>query len=335
LKTLAVVVCNNGLGHIKRVLHVLRRLQIPSAQAYRTTVYVDIEKLSHFPALTRALLQRKNILFSDVRSGGAAYEPEFMAKYKKALKEADHVWSDNLVFPLKYRPDVFLTGSFLWSEIKPDLKQSQRERELLVKNRPAMIANKYFATPGVKTLTRYSGVGIYDYLLPRLSAEFPAGILLSCGQSRAAKLHFERDLSRLKEAVRVIPQDIRIYIEPDFFGPFRAFKNVKKADFTEKMFSRISAAAIRPGLGTVCDVLLKGGRIFAFFEDDNFEVRHNAKVLERLGLGQKCRDIPDALTRAAGFLGDRQGRKKHLARVKKIDFHGVEETVEKIREILH
>lgn len=336
MKTVAVIVCNNGLGHLKRVLHLVKRLHHRPPAEIRTDIYVDSDKLGRFPSLTRALFRSGgNTRFFDVHTDGPSFEREFLSKYRKSLMTADYVWSDNFVFPLKYRPDVFLTGSFLWLDVSSEKADVQREKEILLKNRPVMIANKYFATPGVKNLTKYIGVGIYEYFRPQVSPQISSALLLSCGQSRPARLFFERSLERLQHGLERIPSDLEVFLEPDYYPYFRSFKNVKKARYTERMFNRISAAAVRPGIGTICDVLLKGGRIFAFFEDGNFEVRYNAGVLEELGVGETCGTADAALAAAARYLGHEERRIKHLSHLAKIDFRGLEETTAKIREIIY
>ena len=92
----------------------------------------------------------------------------------------------------------------------------------------------------------------------------------------------------------------------------------------------------RPGMGTVCDTLSSGGRIFAFHEEEhNFEVKHNAFVLEKLNAGQKCDNVAGALQSAFEYLNDTSAREKHREVLKKLDFNGLEQTADKIQEILN
>jgi hypothetical protein len=96
------------------------------------------------------------------------------------------------------------------------------------------------------------------------------------------------------------------------------------------MFGYVKAAVIRPGMGTVCDVLSKGSRVFAFMEGGNFEIEHNATVLEQLGIGHICGSIADGVDAAMDFLRDTNARDKHLTNIDNLDFNGVEDLTGKI-----
>ena len=336
MKKVAVIVCNNGLGHIKRVLWLLRLFYKNFPSNIQADVFVNSEKLKYFPSITNYFNRNKyRISFSNIRADSFNYEEEFLSKYKNHLENADYIWSDNLIFPLKYRKEVFLTGSFLWLDVINDVNVVKREEEILIENQPIMIANKYFATPNVKNLTKFEGVGMYEYFPFHIPENLPHKILLSCGKSPSANVFFKKYLPVLNKEIKKIPSHIEIFIEADYYQNFCFAKNVKKANFSEEMFSCISAAAIRPGVGTVCDVLLKGGRIFSFFEDNNFEINHNAEILEKLKVGEKCHDVKIALNKSVKYLFDKKLQEKHFAYLKKIDFRGLNDTVTKIKEILN
>lgn len=336
MKKVAVIVCNNGLGHIKRVLWLLRLFYKKFPSNIQADIFVGSDKLKYFPSITNYFNKNKyRISFFRVNADSVNYEEEFLSKYKSHLESADYIWSDNLIFPLKYRKEVFLTGSFLWLDVIDDVNVAKREEEILIENHPIMIANKYFATPNVKNLTKFIGVGMYEYFTFHIPENFSHKILLSCGKSRSANIFFKKYLPVLKKEIKKIPSHIEIFIEANYYQNFCFTKNVKKANFSEEMFSCISAAAIRPGVGTVCDVLLKGGRIFSFFEENNFEINHNAEILEKLKVGEKCHDVKIALNKSVKYLFDKKLQEKHFNSLKKLDFQGLDETVIKIKEILN
>lgn len=336
MKKVAVIVCNNGLGHIKRILWLLSLFYKTFPSKIQADIFVNSEKLKYFPSITNYFNENKyRISFSNISTDSVNYEEEFLSKYKNHLESADYIWSDNLIFPLKYRKEVFLTGSFLWLDVIDDVNVAKREEEILLENHSVMIANKYFATPNVKSLTKFTGVGMYEYFTFHISEDFSHKILLSCGKSRSANIFFKKYIPVLKKEIKKIPSNIEVFIEPDYYQHFCGAENIKKANFSEEMFSCISAAAIRPGIGTICDVLLKGGRIFSFFEDNHFEINYNAEVLEKLGVGKKCQNVTEALAQAVKYLFDKRQQEKHINSLKKLDFQGLDETVTKIKEILN
>ena len=336
MKKVAVIVCNNGLGHIKRVLWLLRLFYEKFPSKIQADIFVNSEKLKYFPSITNYFNKNKyRISFFRVNADSVNYEEGFLSKYKNHLESADYIWSDNLIFPLKYRKEVFLTGSFLWLDVIEDVNVAKREEEILIENHPIMIASKYFATPNVKNLTKFVGVGMYEYFPFHIPENFSHKILLSCGKSPSANIFFKKYIPVLKKEIKKIPSPIEIFIDEDYYQNFCFAKNVKKANFSEEMFSCTSAAVIRPGVRTICDVLLKGGRIFSFFEENNFEINHNAEVLEKLKVGEKCHDVTAALAQAVEYLSDKGKQEKHINSLKELDFHGLVETVIKIKEILN
>lgn len=337
MKRLAVVVCNSGLGHINRVLHLIDLLCRRSPGRLEIVVFVDLTKLHKFPALFDKLeVQKNKVNFFDIQAGVLEYEQEFIAKYKNELEQADIIWSDNLIFPLKYRKEVFLTGSFLWFEVMPEHAEMKREEEVFFSRQPILIGNKDFTVPRLQAMSSFVGVGIYNYF-PDLNKERNGsqGILLSCGGTEGARGYFQSQLPKVRKILKEIGGEAEIFVEQDFYADL-AGPGVKPADFSHRMFKSVAAAVIRPGMGTVCDTLSSGGRIFAFCEEEkNFEVRHNSLVLEKLDVGFKCDSIDRALHSALEYLKNAPAREEHRKALRKLDFNGLEQTVEKIREILN
>jgi hypothetical protein len=321
MRRICVIVCNSGLGHVRRVLGILKRLQ---GTEFQFDVFADQGKLKAYPEAKSF----KNVAFYHVSGDVLSYEHDFVSRYPSAFNRAAVVWSDNLSFPLKYHPNLVLTGSFLWS----DVLDVPGEEDLLTRLKPRMIGNEYFATPRLKRLTSFVPVGMYRYGTVDNLVE-KSGILLSCGQTNQAKAFFKMQIPTLRKAISALPPEIELHVEPDYFLELNINSGVKLADFSEGMFNRIAAAVIRPGMGTVSDVLASGGRIFSFYEQGNFELEHNADVIERLGVGKYYKDLGQGLLDAVSFLNDSKARQEHQAAVAKMDFSGLDQTVEKLKEI--
>jgi hypothetical protein len=266
----------------------------------------------------------------DIKADIYQYEKEFVSKYENYLHDCDLVWSDNLLFPLKYTHAFVMTGSFLWSQVVGGLEY---EAELMREKKPVVVGNKYFATPLLKQSENFKGVGIYDYFGHR-KAQSGHGVLLSCGRTERARAYFEDQLSEIRKMVNDISKDIEIYVEPDFLNRFEARSNIKEATFDHRMYQRIGAAVIRPGIGTISDTLSSGARIFSFREDDNFELKYNMTAIESLRVGQGAGSIPKALNLAVQYLSDQGQQRGHSRNIAKLNFNGVEETVEEIRRML-
>jgi hypothetical protein len=335
MKEIAVVVCNNGLGHIKRVLWVLKFLYDNLSGGIRANVFVDLDKIKYFPAVIDLFGQNKwSISFQDIKADIYNFEFEFIGKYKRYLEESDYIWSDNLLFPLKYRKEVFITGSFLWFDVINDGAFVDKEIDILAKNKPVMIGNRYFATPNVRKLTTFFQVGLYKYGTVLYTKKESKGLLVSCGKSKSGNDLFKRNLHIVKNKINEISKEISIYVESDYHKYFISNKNVLKASFTEEMFANITAASVRPGFGTISDLLLHGGRIFAFYEDNNFELEYNSKVIVDLKIGENNKEIGESIDSAVNFILSKNQQANHLNTVKKIDFNGLDETLQIMKDIL-
>lgn len=336
MKKLIVIVCNNGLGHTKRVLYLLKLLFSGSIRKWQVNVFLDKRNVRYFPELSFFLEKEKgriNLIHADY--GHFEYENMFLNKYRSYLENCDYIWSDNLTFPLKYRKEVFLTGSFLWSDVATARNFVRKEEEALLKSRPIAIGSKYFCTPRLKKLTSFTGVGIYNYLRFGISGKNRYSLLLACGRSKPGKSLFKKNVVYFKDKISRLPLRYRFYLESDYYHLFSDFKNAVKAKFDNKMFCRISAAVIRPGIGSVCDVLIKGGRVFSFYENGNPEMIHNSRVLASLGVGECGRTPLKALTLALRYLDDEKQQRKHILRISCLNFNGLNETADKIQELLN
>ena len=313
------------------MLHILKRYCDRSPNTLKASVFIDTTKLNAFPSLREYFAQKHfSVEFFHIDAEVSVYEEKFLYQCKNDLEKFDILWSDNLIFPLKYHNKVFLTGSFLWADV---YEEFTKEYELLRRKKPIMIGNKYFATDGVKNHTAFYGVGIYDYSSLRKPKRLLPNVLLSCGTTNEAKKYLSEHFPRVRNMIKRSPHHIKVFLEPQFYEDLKTEFNVSRATFDEEMFSSISAAVIRPGLGSICEVLLKGGRIFAFGEDNNAELEHNAKVLQRLHVGEKCHNVAEAFERALNYLDNEQQQKAHLSYLDDLDFHGINQTVEKIEEI--
>ena len=96
-----------------------------------------------------------------------------------------------------------------------------------------------------------------------------------------------------------------------------------EADFTNEMFQYCAAVCIRPGLGTVSDALISRNRIFTFSKHDSFEMDHNAKVIESLNVGKKCRDPYHAYSEALDYVRTKEKINEQILRASHLRTDGV------------
>lgn len=335
MRRLGVIVCNSGRGHLKRVLWVLRKLLERAKLPLQVDIFVNKEKLLAFETLIAEINGfSSKVYFHDIKAGVIAYEEEFLKNYAHFFKEANYIWSDNLVFPVKHHPNVFLTGQFLWADVVDNEIFVNNEKSMLRQANPPMIGVEYFATPNVRELTRFIGVGHFNYLLPSNEGGDRRGILLACGGTEEANVYFNEQLNEVLKKVGALADHALIFVEPLFWDRFPRHKNIQKALFSDDMYSQVAAAVIRPGMGTICDCLAKRVKIFSFYEEGNFELAFNSQVLKERGVGVDAANIPHALDLAFGYLNNAQEQRQYQKNVGLIKGNGLNLVVDEIRKLI-
>lgn len=301
-KTIAALACSNGLGHTRRLMSI-SSFMLKNGFNVKIDLYVSDESLrilSKWPELIY-LKSNQNVNFINFIYPNCQSERIDNIEQKNwcdidlpDLSDYDLVWSDNVLQVLSFRPDAIISGSFFWYEVFTNLKNKsikikkfiQEQKKLIKLYEPHIAGNEYFATPAVRKNTNFVPVGLYRYNTS-FSSNKSRSILLSCGLGGE-----EIELSK-NALLKILNDNLKppdyLYVEPRIL-PNKYPKWIKIADFSAEMFNNCVAACIRPGLGTVSDSLINNIRIFSFSNPDSFEMEHNGKIIEELGLGEYNRD---------------------------------------------
>jgi predicted glycosyltransferase len=191
------------------------------------------------------------------------------------LMETDHVLSDNLVEVLAIRPDSWLCGSFLWSDVLKTYAQESRacaqfvarENALLQSVRPFMLANKYLATPEVRRKTRIVELGwvIEEPIVNTLSRR--EIVLVHGGGTRI--------LDSLVKALADLLREHGLRVMTDLENDLDRF------DYTEETWARVGLVICRPGIGTVTECVKWRIPMLLIPDAANSEARHVVHTLER------------------------------------------------------
>ena len=78
----------------------------------------------------------------------------------------------------------------------------------------------------------------------------------------------------------------KIFVDERLY-PQNPILKVKKFNYSRSQFEQISACICRPGLGILSDCLENNIKVFTVFEKNNFEMIHNSKTIEKIGVGEK------------------------------------------------
>lgn len=299
------VVCGNGYGHLRRALQVAAKVMEDDG-AHVIQVIGATTHESMFQTWTGEMGIRGHVSFvngrteNNVRVGLPAdyslsdYSMSLgLIGEKLALFEPDRVVSDNLVGVLRERKDTILMGSFFWGDVltgKPVIEEIARfENELLRQHTPEMIGVEDIAMPGVRERTRFTG-------LPWFCEPYPAGLkddALKSGRQVLVTGGGTNVLGTILEPLATeLAADSRLQVFVDKkLG--EANPALRQFSFASRDFQQLDWIICRPGAGILTEAVRY--RIpLCTLADDNIEINHNAKCVERLGIGFPYQDWESA-----------------------------------------
>tara|TARA_Y100001970_G_C14250705_1_gene871626 strand:- start:4886 stop:5929 length:1044 start_codon:yes stop_codon:yes gene_type:complete len=333
-KTIAVLACANGLGHVRRVISIIS-FMLKNGFEGKIEAFIPINHLSYFENWEDCnyFINNDRVSIKDFtypQKNKIKTNHLFGKEWEKIelpdLSGYDIVWSDNILQVLEQRNDAIISGSFFWYEVfeknmvgngLENFVKSQKR--LLYSIKPRMIGNEYFSTKEVKLNTEFYPVGLYRYST-LYREKNNKGILLSCG------LGGEEEALTKKAIKQIIDENIKppdlLYVEPRLL-PKRFPDWVKEADFSDEMFHYCAAVCIRPGMGTLSDSLISRNRVFAFSKKNSYEMIHNSNVIERLLIGQKSKDAFHAYKDAIEYLKDQEQVSQQIYRTSHLRMDGV------------
>lgn len=282
------IACDNGLGHVRRVVTVANEL---AGQGARVTVLARTDQAGRFGWPAQHFETGTSVEALRRGDKNACLWHERLPD----LDGYDVVVSDNLPEVLLVREDAVLMGSFLWHLVVEgaDAAYLEASQQLVSSRRPAMIGAGLFASPELKAITRYRDVGLFR------TAEIPRGdktdLLVACGRSGSGE---EEAAAGVQLLMAMGPGPFQaVHVEPRLLGDSHP-PWMRPADFSTWMYSRVAAAIIRPGVGTVTEALQAGCDIYCFYERGNGEMAFNASQIASHGFGFDCGGIDAALQQA-------------------------------------
>jgi hypothetical protein len=344
---IAVFGCSNGLGHVRRIIAITCQLFRLGFKG-EITAYLPKSHIQHMKKWHECTLfvSNKNIKIIDFcyprlpqSKTEAIYDKNWNEIVIPDLSQYDLVWSDNITQIVGLREDTILTGTFLWYDVFSRYTANNKidnfvleQRNIVRSIKPTMISNDYFATPEVRNYTRYHPVGLYQYNSEVLSKKLKndniyCDVLFACGLGGE-----EEGITR--EALKKIiskyeKMNFTLWVEPRIL-PEEYPDWIKKANFSSDLYRRCKAAIIRPGIGTLSDVLAHSGRPFTFYNNANYEMSHNASVLVNKELGEICDDPMSAFEKSLEYIEDKKKISNQHRLCNNLSMEGVPETAKAI-----
>ena len=282
--TCAIVVCDNGLGHLRRAALFAQALFL---KGFKPTLFCTRLKYEHVLNSITGLnkYSTKDISLPTLDSRLDYGKDYLLDAWKDKLSELsnfDLVISDNYPEILQIQPTTILSANFFWHDILKEKHPYYYDycQELLLRHEPLVIGSKHFAMPLVKEQSNYKSIGIISNHI-QLSREIQQDSLLLTGGSTSV---MKEKMQEIAESIlKINKHDIPykyIYIDPSIYENDMP-DYVKKASFSYSELSRIKTAIIRPGLGIISDLLKHKPKIHCVLEN-NREIQHNYNSLKRL-----------------------------------------------------
>jgi len=302
MKRVAIIACDNGLGHVRRCYLIGRDL---AGRGCVVDLFAPRAKFNRFVTLFGAVERLSNVDFSTGTSITALRQgDENAVLWHERLPQMESyhvVISDNLPEILHVRPDAVLSGHFFWHDALDGLPTQyfQSMESLLRKHNPLVIASELFASDRVQNCPRYTPVGLFFSEQPREDARNGDALLISGGTTPALQTELQ---ALVKEIFINKPKDFNVvYVDSSLLPATVGVKApeyplwVRQATYDTEMYRRIRVAICRPGIGTITDLLQHGGFPICVYERGNREVKENARRVEAAGLGLAVGAVAQAI----------------------------------------
>ena len=282
--SVALIACSNGYGHTRRLLSIYCALKNKGIRAKlfaKKKIITDLVKLYSL-SMPNYLHFDSNTNIEHLINGKALnweYKVPKLDKYKVVV-------SDNLPDILSIRKDTILSGSFLWhhSLKKINSKLKSKHEFLLSNYKPIMISSNLFSPKYLLEKTDLRKVGLFSFnKIGNTDKNQKRNLLISFGSNGDPK-KFERFLNKIIKNTIIINSFNKIWIEPNLYSN-NLPKNCFKASYTREMYCTLNLAIIRPGIGTITDLLENKVNMLMYFEKDNLEMQENANTIKNLNLG--------------------------------------------------
>jgi len=283
--SIGIVVSANGYGHIRRQLQVTRcllernsslSLVFGITEAQHKRFFSDFSELGSrvivLPGVTENSPRWKHRPLDYTYENLSGWVEVFASSQ---LMETDYVLSDNLVEVLAVRPDSWLSGSFLWSDVLETHSQEShacetfvaRENALLQSVQPHMLANKYLATPEVRRKTRIVELG-WVIEEPTVNTLAQRDVVLIHGGGT-------RTLDSLVATLANTLRENGLRVMTDLENDLDRF------DYSEGTWAQVGLVICRPGIGTVTECVKWRTPMLLIPDTTNSEAMHVIRTLER------------------------------------------------------
>ena len=329
-KKVALVACSNGYGHIRRMLILSTALHRMGVQS---VIFAPKEAVEN---LCKILKIPNTINIVDFRHGGdhKKWNVETYAKSNfPILDDYDLIICDNLVSILIPYPNAWLSGTFFWHKSLQNFPQDGVAflDKLLKRIKPKMITSALLIPDYLAEDINLIKVGLYVFGEKKEKKIGHGDILISCGCGGDVEIETQALIERISKGPKHM--HFRVWVEPKMYKKTMPTW-ILPATYSRDMYSKLGAAIIRPGVGTITDALFGSARLFMYHELGNSEMRNNAAAIEKAGLGQISQTPLEAWYTALDYLTNSEAQETQFKLVSDLNFNGGNEAAKIIAEAL-
>ncbi len=150
-------------------------------------------------------------------------------------------------------------------------------------------------------------------------------ILLSFGTAKFDS--HNKVKSEVLKILKKLKSKEKIFLEPSFYNKSLKGLNIQKADYSNKMYNKISVAYIKPGMGTVEECLRRGIPIICYSKNTSNEFVYNSKIIKKNKLGNSENNLEKGIKKAINILNDKSQLKYFHTRIKKLLWQGEKKVI--------
>ena len=271
MRSILFLPCNNGLGHIRRLSILANKNNFKKKKIF---FFLDIKKRNKFKLKKKI----QKILFLGAKKDSDNLNENIkFSKFTKII--SDNVINRKILFDNKKN---IIFANFFWEEIyNKDIKNIEE----LKKKEIVVFSNYLFSN--IKAKIKIIKIGFFEKFKPNRKSD---SILIAAGSAKSRLLaQFKKKIIKLIKVNSFKKK--KIFLDPRLYDSSLKKFNVFKADFSKKMYSKISFAIIKPGLGTIEECLKRAIIILPVMEKENMEFKYNSRVLIKKKLGFNFKTI--------------------------------------------
>lgn len=329
-KKIALVACSNGYGHVRRMLILSIALDRMGVQSVIFAPKESVENLCKIFKIPTKI----NVV--DFRHGGEHKEWNIKFGTKNnfpLLDNYDLIICDNLVSILIPYPNAWLSGSFFWHRSMQNFPKDRVSflDKLLKRLKPKMITTALFIPDYLAEDTNLIKVGLYVYGENKEKKISNRDILISCGCGGDVEKETKTLIEWISRGKKHM--NLQVWVEPKMYEKSMPAW-ILPATYSHDMYSKLGAAIIRPGVGTITDALFYSTRLFMFHELGNSEMKNNAAAIEKAGLGEISQTPLEAWNMALEYLTNSEAQETQFRLVSDLNFNGGNEAAKIIAKAL-